>query len=246
MSAYLANLLSKETTSFKKFIDDIEFTTGHDKKDLKLASNIKIVANHKIKSLGLNPDDTTPSELYYALNNLLELHDRFIVKKIDTSYGAPLSVALNNISTIFNEPVNSQSVFCIRSNVIRKILTKNQPLKTVALLGHRSFNSMLKLEDPKTVLSLAYYIESEEWKMIYIDLLKKLSINDFEYRNAKLIILDNLKFKKISKIITDINGYNIISLENMGQILIVPQDSKIRVGFSIFTFAYIINQLKLR
>ena len=244
MSAHLANLLSEETNSFKKFIDDIEFATGHQRNDLKISSNIRISTNRKIRSLGLNPEDTTAPELYHALSNLVKLHDRFIIKKFGINYKTPISIALDKIVNTFNEPTNRQSVFCIKSNVLRKILANNKPSKVTSLLGHRSFDSMLKNEDPKIVLSLAHCVESEEWRKNYHNQLKKLSASDFEYSKIEVAILDNAKFKKISKSILDINKHNVVSLENTGQILIIPLSSKLRVGHCILTYAYIINELK--
>ncbi len=245
MSTFLANLLSKETSGFKKFIEDMEFVSGHKSNDLKLLSDIKIATNHKIKSLGLNPSDTTAPELYHALNNLFILHDNFIVKKNNLKYESPLSDTLDKIVATFNQPVNAQSVFSLKPSVIRKILAKNQPLKTSVLLGHRSLSSMLKNENPRIVLSVAYYIESEEWKRSYLDLLKELSISDFEYKKIELIVLNNPKFQKISKAILKLNKHSVISLENIGQILIIPLNSRLTIGFSILTYAYIIHQLKL-
>ena len=109
MSKYLATLLSKETSGFKKFIDDIEHATGYNKHDLKLSSSIKLSTNHKFSSLGLNPKDTTSEELYFALNNLVKLHDKFIVAKIDSRYGAPTSAVMDQIAATFNKPTNRQS-----------------------------------------------------------------------------------------------------------------------------------------
>jgi len=244
MSAYLANLLSKETNSFRNFIDDIEYATGCNKNDLKLASEIKITTKNKLRFLGLNPEDTTSSELYYSLNNLLKLHDKFIVKKFNINYGDPILQALKKITEDFNDPINAQSVFCVRSNILKKILVKNQPSKTIKLLGYRSFESMLKNEDPKTVLSLAYYVEPEAWRKAYFNQVKNLKANDFEFKNVKFIILDNSKFKQITREIIDNNRHNVISVENMGQILIAPLDSQLKAGFCVLTYAYIINRLK--
>lgn len=244
MSTYLAKLLSTETKSFKKFIEDVEFATGCNKNDLKLSSDIKIATNHKIRSLGLNPEDTTAPELYHCLNNLLKLHDQFIVKKFNISYEDPISAAITKITKDFNQSINGQNVLCIKSNVLKRILTKNKPTKTTGLVGYRSFDSMLKNEDPKTLLTLAYYIEDEKWRVNYFDQIKNLSTNDFEYKSVKFVILDNRKFKRIAKEIAEINKHNVISVENTGQILVVPLDSNLLPGFCILTYAHIITQLK--
>jgi hypothetical protein len=204
MSKYLATLLSKETSGFKKFIDDIEHATGYNKHDLKLSSSIKLSTNHKIRSLGLNPKDTTSEELYFALNNLVKLHDKFIVAKIDSKYGAPTSAVMDQIAATFNKPTNHQNVFCIKPSVAKKLLTKNQPKQTTNLLGYRSLDSMIKNEDPKTLLSLAFYVESEDWRDKYLDQLKNLSANDFEFKDVKLIVLNKTKFKKISNKIIEV------------------------------------------
>ena len=245
MSKYLATLLSKETSGFKKFIDDIEHATGYNKHDLKLSSSIKLSTNHKIRSLGLNPKDTTSEELYFALNNLVKLHDKFIVAKIDSKYGAPTSAVMDQIAATFNKPTNHQNVFCIKPSVAKKLLTKNQPKQTTNLLGYRSLDSMIKNEDPKTLLSLAFYVESEDWRDKYLDQLKNLSANDFEFKDVKLIVLNKTKFKKISNKIIEVNGHNVVALENTGQVLIAQLDTRLKVGFSILTYAYIINRLKM-
>jgi hypothetical protein len=245
MSKYLANLLSKETTGFKKFINDIEHATGNFQHDLKLSSNLKQLTDEKIKSLGLNPDDTTVDELYYSLNNLVKLHDKFIINKIDSKYGVPTSAVLDQIAATFNKPKNRQNVFCIKSSTAKKILYSNHPVIVMNLLGYRSFDSMLKNEDSKILLNLAFYVEKNDWRQKYLESVKTLTANDFEYNDVKIIVLNKAKFKKISKNIIGINGHNIICLEITGQILVAQSDTKLKIGFSILTYAYIINRLKM-
>ncbi len=244
MSAYLANLMSKETNTFKEFIKDIEYISGCHKNDLKLSSDIKISTNYKLKALGLNPEDTTAPELYHSLNNLLQLHDEFIVKKIGAEYGSPIAGCLSKIVASYNNAENIQSIFSIKSLIIRKMLQSNKPIKTIQFLGYRSIASLLKHENPRTIISLALYVESSSWKATYLKQIKNLTANDFENTEVKFILLDSLKFKKISKYITDINGYNVIAIENIGQIIIVPFESELKVGFSILTYAYITYRLK--
>jgi hypothetical protein len=244
MSAYLASLLSKEKSTFKKLIDDIEHASGHSSQDLKLSSDIKIATNYKLKALGLNPEDTTAPELYQSLSNLFNLHDAFLVNKIGMSYSSPISLALDKIASSFNEPENAVKIFSIKSNIIRKLLVKNKPLNTTKLMGYRSFDSMLKNEDPKTLISLAYYVESESWKEQYFNLIKTLAANDFEYKSVKTLVLNSKKFVKIANKITDTNGYNVIAVENIGQILVVPYDSQLKPGFCLLSYAYITHRIK--
>lgn len=243
MSEYLANLLSKEKLEFKKLINDIEHASGHLGHDLKLASEIKIATNYKLKALGLNPDDTTAEELYHSLNNLFSKHDQFLVNKLGITIDSPVSLALQKIADNFNKSDNLVKSFSIKASILRKILAKNKPLVTIKLLGYRSFDSLLKSEDPKTVISLACYLESESWTKQYLNLLKSLTSNDFEYKTVKTLVLSDKKFQKISKEIIAISGYNVVAIENIGQILIVPFEAKLKPGFCLLSFAYISYRL---
>ena len=66
----------------------------------------------------------------------------------------------------------------------------------------------------------------------------------FGFGDAKLISLNQVKYKNITKKLVNLSEHNIISHELTGQILIMNLDTKLEVGFAILTYAYLINRLK--
>ena len=67
MSANLAKMLGQPQKDVAKFIGDMEDKFGHPSHDVRLLAEVVQAVKGKIAGLGLDPSDTTPEELYHAL-----------------------------------------------------------------------------------------------------------------------------------------------------------------------------------
>ena len=68
MSKFLQDLLGAKAPLFRVAIHNLERATGHDGVDTRLIGDILARAHEVMRKIGLDPADTTPRELYAALN----------------------------------------------------------------------------------------------------------------------------------------------------------------------------------
>jgi hypothetical protein len=244
MSQKLAKILRKDQKVFSNLISSLESSTGNYNIDLKIESEIVIQTNQRLKALGLNPDDTSPEELYYSLNNLLETHDNFLIKKLSDSKALNATQVLKKIIDIFDNNLKDQKVFSLKQATLRKIIKINPPLKTIELMGYRSIDSFIKRENSRTIINISRVVEPIAWQNKYYKLLNKLQPNDFEITKIQILFACGDEFKGLTKFLSNNNHPNVISAFETGQLLITPPTSKSKKGTSILTCAFIIEKLK--
>ena len=89
----IAELVGTDKRVLKEILNRMEQASGEPGIDLRMTSEIYGTLHMKMRSLGLDPNDTTPHELYRALMNLTALHDKFIADKIGiTDYRNPEAI----------------------------------------------------------------------------------------------------------------------------------------------------------
>lgn len=69
MAKFLQDLLQAEEPLFSLALRKLEQAAGHSGVDVRLISDIILRAHHVMREIGLDPADTTPTELYNALSS---------------------------------------------------------------------------------------------------------------------------------------------------------------------------------
>ena len=198
MSRLISDVLQAKEPDFSHFINDWELLAGSPGVDVRLSSELVTVSKNAIKTLGLDVNDTTNEELYFALikkasqdNQLLEAH---------------LSISQDDSPTIMASKVikfsiglaKSRSVWVVKPSVCKKILKENPPKKLLKGLGYRSIDSVLKRESPALILALGASTD-QAFKKRLITQYKKLTPADFDLRKIEVIPLSSEKLKKLQK-----------------------------------------------
>ena len=193
MSKLLSQLVGVPDQLFAVMISQLESASGKPSVDIRLATEIRSKVISRLKELGLDPDDTTPEELYSALQSLVSLHDRFLVQRLGGSNNGDLAFLLPRIKKLvdsINIPKNS---WVIKSSSAKKLIKSIPPKRVMKQLGYRSVDSMLKRESINEIMVGVRIIESKVWLDKFVSQFKHLQPSDFENREIEVLLLDGKK-----------------------------------------------------
>lgn len=196
MSRRIARLLDEPEPVVTKLIQELEAKNGYPSHDARhLAENTQKI-RHKVLDLGLDPDDTTPQELYHALQVRFERDSR----QFDEFYGVK-GAGFDQMSAAAVKLVNNNAElpkqWALKTKIAKQALKANQPKKLMKLLKYRSVDSMLKRENIYELYLAAQEVESKLWQKNLSKYLAALDQTDFETRQIQLVSLKESKWSEV-------------------------------------------------
>jgi hypothetical protein len=229
MSRLLAELLGVPVTGFHLNVQQLEQASGNPAVDIRLASEIQQRSRDKIRQLGLDPDDTTPSELYEVLKNRIRDDDIRLQSILQQRIGkGKISQAI--VKSIQSLPI-PKSCFAIKHSAAKRILKKNPPKLTMRRLGYRSLDSLLKREPAAVIFTVSNMIESEAWSQRLLDEFKNLVPGDFEVREIETFHPVRTKhWEEITSMIAKQQHSSVFVCKELGGVIIMPLPEEVPTG----------------
>lgn len=222
MSRVLSEILAAEEPNFTMALHQLEAASGRPGVDVRLVAEMNTTVRSKLRELGLDPNDTTPKELYHALQATIGRHDTFIAQALGVNDPQNVQELLPRIAqSISNMEVNKKC-WALKTSVARKILKANNPKKLMKILGYRSIDSMLKRENILEIYAATRFVESPQWQLKLIKSYKKIRSNDFETRDIEIIVLDSKRWGKSANDFIYSHHHNITHMKELGVILVLP------------------------
>lgn len=222
MSRVLSEILSAEEPGFTMAIQQLENASGRPGVDVRLIAEMNSTIRAKIRELGLDPNDTTPKELYHGLQATVGRHDTFISQALGVSDPEDVQFLLPQIVKCVNSMDVNKQCWVIKASSARKLLKANPPKKVMKILGYRSIDSMLKRENILVVYAATRFVESVQWQQKQIKSYKKLKSSDFESRNIEIIVLDPKRWGEAASSFIYEHHHNIAHMKELGVILVLP------------------------
>lgn len=222
MSKMLSQLVGVSEQLFALSVKQLEQASGNPGTDISLSGEIIEKINIHIRSLGLDPRDTTGAELYYGLIDLARLHDRFLSKRIGATNQGDVADLIPRIVHFVDKVDLPRSTWAMKHSVLKKLLKANPPKKVMKQLGYRSIDSMLKREKVDELLVGTRILETVDWQNRLLASYKKLTPGDFESRDVKFIILDGRKWGTAVVSYVKQNHQNITHLKELGVVAVLP------------------------
>lgn len=225
MTRFLSTSLELDHHDWHKLRNSLESANGHPVHDIRLSSEINNASRYKLKQLGLDPDDTTAQELYHVLQSKFHEDDKLLSRKLQTLAVTNYSLAANvsdGIIHALQELPESKRCFAIKMPVIKNIIKKIPPKKTMKKLGYRSLVSMIKHESGLNLITAAWLIEDDAWRRKLLDSYKKLKPSDFESRK---IMIQSVNFKRWQSLETDVVEsikHNVLAFKELGAVVVLP------------------------
>jgi hypothetical protein len=84
VTRFLSEALEAPEPFFRLGLRRLEAAHGNPALDIRISHEVKQAARAKLMQLGLDPDDTTPAELYHGLQERIKADDQRLVKNLRT------------------------------------------------------------------------------------------------------------------------------------------------------------------
>lgn len=192
----LSLMFNKPEAVVAAAIERLEAKAGRSSEDVRLlAENVQTV-KAKIAQLGLDPDDTTGEELYYALQGKYDSDAKRLEEAAGLTADSTMSSKLDRVIELIDH-ISQDETWSIKPAVIKRLLKALPPKQLIKRLGYRSADSCLKREDSGVLLAVAFLTESPTWKKQMTVRLKHLQSPDFEMRPARVVKLPQKGWSKV-------------------------------------------------
>lgn len=222
MCKLIAELIGTDKRILAEMLRRLEHASGAPGVDLRLTSEIYGRLHMKMRALGLDPNDTTPHELYQALLNLTALHDRFLADKIGVSDRANPEIVFPAIVTAVSQLSISKKAWAIKELAAKRLLKAMPPKTLMKLLNYRSVDSMLKRERIPFLLAIARHIEPEAWQKKFTLSYKNLHASDFEEREIEVVYLNQKRWHDVGESIGHHKSTTILHIPEMAVVVLLP------------------------
>ncbi|HET9174381.1 MAG TPA: hypothetical protein VFN56_03810 [Candidatus Saccharimonadales bacterium] len=225
MTKLLSELLGAKEPEFRLGLLKLEKLHGAPSTDVRLTAELMQATSNKIKQLMLDPHDTTGSELYHALQERLRIDDKYLEKALRTVAATHISAECNLMEGMVHAlkllPLQ-KTCFAMKTSVLRRLLSKQVPKRTMKQLGYRSHTSMVKHESAVHLLAASWLIESVAWRRNFIQQYEKLTPQDFEIRQIEFTSPTGKKWDAfVSQVVAD-KRHTVISFNELGSIVLLP------------------------
>ncbi len=222
MTKRISRLLNAEEPLFAMTIQDLERDSGKTGVDIKLEQEITEKIRQKSKQLGLDPNDTKPEELYWALLNLIDKQDKHLVEKIGGKNPNDPEELMPLMKTAWQKTNSPKTAWVLKKSVAKKMLKKTPPKNIMKHLKYRSVDSMLKNENIGEIYGALRFAESPTWLNSFNKQYYKLTPSDFETRPIEVIQMPVQRWGDISIDFIKKKKHNITHVKEMGVIIMLP------------------------
>lgn len=246
----MSELLGAREPMFSLALRQLEEESGRPGIDIRLSAEILGKIRMKTEELGLDPDDTTPRELYHALENRVEEDNKRIKKELlgvreDNDTIRELVPPMVKIAKNAKVP---RRCWVLKRAAAKRFLKKMPPTNMMKSLGYRSIDSMLKHEPFDEMYTALRFSEGPEWLNKYNELFKTVKPTDFEERNISIVIMDHDKWADMAAPYAEKKKHNVTHTKEMGVIVVIPMKQETMRGLPLKTLPLLfhyINEIRL-
>jgi hypothetical protein len=214
MSRLLRELLHEKEPEFTIGLSRLEKISGMPSIDVRLTGEIQSLAHAKVAALGLDPSDTTGSELYAALKAEILKTDEHIRGFLGNPASGDELVA--KIVSWVSTYVADKQVWGVKDTSIKAVFKKNPPKAVMKAFHFTSLESMLKRLPMSQALIAARIVESKTWWSKTHKLYSAMSHKDFQRRPLECIELTDAKWLPLLKKWSDNAKTPIVSCKELG------------------------------
>ncbi len=248
MSRVLSELLDAEEPLFGLAIKQLEQASGNSSVDVRLTAEIIGKVHVHMRSLGLDPADTTGAELYAALIGLLHKHDDFLAHRIGCSDAESVGAILHRVKETVQALDVPKTAWVLKHSVAKRLLKATPPQHVMKQLKYRSVDSMIKRESTGALFTALELMESPEFVRKFKSAYKKLRPADFETRQIEILYLDDSKWGPFAAKYVQNNRHNMAHIKETGTIVLMPVPLRRHQGITITSLALVlhyINEIRL-
>lgn len=241
MSKLLVDLLHVHDRDFREMIARIEQVCLSPGVDIRLTSEISINTQEKARLLGLDTEDTTLEELFFALRAKLIDHDAKLLGALKLTKLNP-QMRAKKLTVLANKLSKREKSLSITPAGCRRILLAVPPRRTLKALKLRSLESVLKREDPRVIYALASQIEDDSWRSQIHAKMKRLQAKDIGWHTPEAVAMQSSWYEKLTAHLSS-HGLYVRSAE-MGILVVMPVMNNTRPGLSLYALGTLLQALE--
>jgi hypothetical protein len=242
MTRYLVNALGAQQPLFGQSIEELERASGRPSADIRLSSEIMTLARQKITALGLDPNDTTATELYGALQARMRDDEQRVRQALGIPEAAAVSDILSRVQNFVNNHKTTKTCFALKATAAKRLLKKRPPKNAMKQLGYRSLDSLLKHESMATIYAAAVMAEAPSWHRAFRAQYDHLSSADFEQRKIIIMFPKAERWAEASASYVENARHNILCFKELGTVVLLPfaaQVEGLAITSLLFTLYYL-------
>lgn len=243
MSRILAELLGVDQALLAADIKQLEQASGHHSIDIRLSTELTASVRRKTRELGLDPKDSTGSEIYHGLINLAKLHDEFLARRAGGDVDQEPAQLLPKLINLAKSTKGPKAVWALKHSAAKQLLKQSAPRKTMKYLGYRSIDSLLKRLPMAEIYAGIHLVETDEWRQKFIAKYAELSPMDFETRPIEIVMLDSKRWAKAAAGFVQLQRHIITAIQELGAILVLPAPLGKRPGLSLVVVPQLLNHI---
>ncbi len=247
MCRLVAELVGANKQVVGEMFSRLERQSGEPGVDIRLTGEIYGKLHMKMRELGLDPNDTTPHELYHALLSLVALHDTFLAKRIGVDKPDDAAEISEAIVRLIGRMRFAKHSWALKQTAAKRLLKATPPKTLMKLLHYRSLDSMLKRESSVLLVAVARHCESAKWQENFVYSYKKLQPNDFEVRDIRVEFMSEKRWEAVGKVFSNTKHNNIVHTPEVGAIVLLPTQTEGRTGLtltSLLLTLHYINEIR--
>lgn len=247
MCKLIAELAGADKQVLREMIHRLEAASGAPGIDVRMTGEIYGKLRMKMRELGLDPNDTTPQELYRALHNLVILHDKFLADKIGIKDRHDAQQVLTAAVNMANKTEQPKQTWALKQTAIKRLLKSAPPKNLMKLLNYRSADSLLKREPVGIVMTVARQTEPALWQQKIFKAYKTLKPSDFETRQVEIKYLKDSKWEAIGRVCADQKKTAVFHSSETGCIAVMPMPLHATDGLTLASLLLIfhyVNELR--
>lgn len=243
MSKLISEILDSPRTSLAIKIDELERLSGKPGLDIRLAGELKRLYKQKAGLLGLDEDDTSPKELYFAMKNHVFDSNTKLEKIIGVEPDDSTAQMVGKSVKFVEKRLGKKKVWAVKASTGRKQLKANPPKKLMKIFKIRSIDSALKRESPGLFYCFAGLVEGKAWRAKHAAQSAKMTSSDFDYIKINVSVLDATRREQLEGTGLSLNRI-IYSDQESAHIEICLPEKRFK-GDTLFIVDSLVHRLKL-
>jgi len=246
MTKFLAKALGSSEPFFSQNLRRLEATNGHPNTDIRFSTEVTRATKDKLRQLGLDPEDTTPEELYHVLQERVKADDAKINRALRTRAATHISAegeVVDGMIHALQESPDSKRCFAMKPSALKAILKKVPPKKAMKQLGYRSLDSFLKHETAVSTMAAAWLAEDNSWRKRLVEQYKRLQPGDFEDRSITLVKPDSKHWRELAETAAATRKHNLLCFKELGALVFLPLSPDTPSGSTLASLSLALHEL---
>lgn len=246
MSVTLAAFFAKQLDEVKELVASLESLSGYGSADIRLTSRIAADVRKKIAGLNLDPDDTSPEELYEALKQKLAHDEKQLIRYLRTQAAVKVNAEADindGLKCVLEELAYDSQCLSLKNSSLNRMMKKYPPKKTMKSMGFKSIDSMLKHNPAALILMALNLHESKSYLASFYSEFKKCKYSDFELKPINLIFITEPKWQKAFRSSLGSGSSRIVASYELSSLIIYPFQNTPGSGELISNFDLALDEM---